>query len=216
MSQTVTARKKLGILGGTFNPIHIGHLIIAEAVRQRYGLGKVLFIPSADPPHKERDEIIDAAHRYRLVCLAIADNPFFEVSDIEMRREGRSYSVDTLHALRKTDCEPTDYFFIMGGDSVPELRTWKNIAELATLCTLVVVPRPGWDIERMPARELGLPESVREGLLRHVVSAPLIGISSTEIRRRVRRAESIRYLVPRPVEDYILKHGLYKKKRTVR
>lgn len=210
----VTANKRLGILGGTFNPIHLAHLIIAEAVRERYGLGKVLFIPSSHPPHKEGEEVIDAAHRYQLVRLAIADNPLFEVSDIEIQREGRSYSVETLKALRKAESEPTDYFFIIGADSVPELRTWKNIEEVAELCALVVVPRPGWDKERIAAEKLGLPEWIREGLLHHVVSAPPIGISSTEIRDRIRRGESIRYLVPRAVQEYILEHRLYRKTPT--
>ncbi len=205
-----TATKRLGILGGTFNPIHIGHLIVAEFVRERYGLGKVLFIPSAHPPHKVDEEVIEVAHRYEFVRLSIADNPFFEVSDIELRRKGRSYTVETLKALREAESEPTDYFFIIGGDSVPELKTWKNIEELAGLCTLVVVPRPGWDIERIAAEDLGLPGWIRDGLLRNAVSAPLIGISSTEVRDRIRRAESIRYLVPRPVEDYIMAHGLYR------
>lgn len=205
----MAADKRLGILGGTFNPIHIGHLVIAETVREQYRLSKILFVPSANPPHKERQKVADASHRHKLVCLAVADNPFFEVSDIELQREGMSYTVETLKALRKAQTEPTDYFFIIGGDSVPELRTWKNIEELARLCTLVVVPRPGWDIERIAAEELGLPEWVTEGLLRHVVSAPLIGISSTEVRERIRRGESIRYLVPRPVEEYILEHQLY-------
>lgn len=206
-----TAKKKLGILGGTFNPIHVGHLIIAEAVREKCELSKVLFIPSAHPPHKEGQEVLHAPHRYQLVSLAVADNPFFEVSDVEMHGEGMSYSVETLKALRKGESEPADFFFIIGGDSVPELRTWKNIEELDKLCTLVVVSRPGWEIGQMPEQELGLPESVKESLLHHVVSAPLIGISSTEVRGKVERGESIRYLVPRAVEEYILQYGLYKK-----
>lgn len=210
----VTAKKRLGILGGTFNPIHIGHLIIAEAVRERYGLRKVLFIPSARPPHKEGEDVIRAADRYQLVRLAVADNSFFEVSKIEMQREGTSYSVETLKALRRADSEPTDYFSIIGGDSVPELKTWKNIEELAELCTLVVVPRPGWDIKRIAAENLGLPKWIKDNLLRNVVSAPLIGISSTEVRDKVAKAESIRYLVPRPVEKYILEHGLYRTTHT--
>jgi len=210
----VTANNKLGILGGTFNPIHLGHLIIAEAVRERYDLTKVLFIPSAHPPHKEGQELILASDRYRLVGLAIADNPFFEVSNIEMQREGISYSVETLKTLRETESEPSDYFFIIGGDSVPELRTWRNIEELAELCTLVVVPRPGWDIEQIATEKLGLPEWLRQGLLHNLVAAPLIGISSRDIRDTIKRGQSIRYLVPRAVEEYILQHGLYSKPHT--
>jgi len=209
-SSTVTAKRKIGILGGTFNPIHAGHLIIAEAVRHQYELHKVLFIPSANPPHKEGQEIIPAVHRYKLVSLAIADNPFFEVSDIEMKREGRSYSVQTLHALRDADRQPTDYFFIIGADSVPELRTWKNIQQLASLCTFVVVPRPGWGIQRLAHMDLGLPKWLKQNLLANVVSAPPIGISSTEIRDRIQQGRSIRYLVPKAVEEYIAEHSLYR------
>ena len=210
-------KKRIGILGGTFNPIHVGHLIIADAVKEEWNLEKVLFIPSAHPPHKDRPDVISADHRFRLVSLAIADNPSFEVSDIEIKRVGPSYSVETLKALRRAQTQPTDYFFIIGADSVPELRTWKNIEELATLCTFLVVPRPGWDIERLKAEDLGLPAAMKEELLAHVVSAPLIGISSTEIRERVMNGKSIRYLVPRAVEEYIDGHRLYEKpKRSTR
>jgi nicotinate-nucleotide adenylyltransferase len=206
----VTAERRIGILGGTFNPIHIAHLIIAEAARESYHLHKVLFIPSANPPHKEDEEIIAASHRYRLVSLAIADNPFFELSDIEMKREGRSYSVETLHDLRDHDTEPTDYFFIIGADSVPELCTWRNIEELATLCTFLVAPRPGWDVEHLALMNLGLPDWLKHQLLANVVPVPPIGISSTEIRDRIQKGLSIRYLVPGAAEEYIAQHNLFR------
>jgi nicotinate-nucleotide adenylyltransferase len=212
--QEAPVRKRLGILGGTFDPIHVGHLIMAEAVRQRYDLSKVLFIPSARPPHKEVREVTDPAHRFQLVSLAVADNPFFEVSDIEMNREGKCYTVDTLQAIQANEDQLTDCFFIIGGDSVPELRTWRNIEELAKLCTLVVVPRPGWETERLAREDLGLPEWIRETLIGNVVSAPLIGLSSTDIRETIERNKSIRYLVPRAVEEYIVAHGLYRKAQT--
>lgn len=207
-------RKRLGILGGTFDPIHVGHLIMAEAVRQRYDLSKVLFIPSARPPHKEERAVTDAAHRFQLVSLAVGDNPFFEVSDVEMNREGKCYTVDTLRSIQANEGQLTDCFFIIGGDSVPELRTWRNIEELAKLCTLVVVPRPGWEAERLAREDLGLPEWIRETLIGNVVSAPLIGLSSTDIRETIERNKSIRYLVPRAVEEYIVAHGLYRKAQT--
>jgi nicotinate-nucleotide adenylyltransferase len=207
-------KTKLGIFGGTFNPIHIGHLIIAEAAREQYALQKVLFIPSAHPPHKQEHDIIPAHHRYQLVSLAVAGNPFFDVSDIEMKREGRSYSVETLKFLRQTETHPADYFFIVGADSVPELRTWKNVEELARLCTFLVVPRPDWQLDRLASEDLGLPPWIVEQLLTHVVSAPLIGISSTDIRHRVANGLSIKYLVPHPVEEYIVQHALYRKADT--
>ncbi len=208
-------RRRLGILGGTFDPIHVGHLIMAETVRERYDLSKVLFIPSAGPPHKEQTEVTDPAHRFQLVSLAVADNPFFEVSDIEMHRGGTCYSVETVQLLKERQPAPADYFFIIGGDSVPELRTWKNVEELARMCTLVVVPRPGWDVQRVGRENLGLPEWLVEDLLRNVVSAPLIGLSSTDVRKHIHDGESIRYLVPRRVEEYIMTHGLYTGVQTV-
>ena len=206
----MTTTRSIGILGGTFNPIHLAHLIIAETVREHYHLQKVLFIPSARPPHKTDPDIIPAVHRAELVRLAIADNSFFELSDIEVKRRGRSYSVETLRALRDGDAQPTDYFFIVGSDSVPELRTWKNIEELARLCTFVVVPRPGWELDRIVGTDLGLPDWLAQSVLSHVVHAPLVAISSTEIRDRIRAGKSIRYLVPGAVEEYILVHNLYR------
>jgi nicotinate-nucleotide adenylyltransferase len=206
----MTTTQSIGILGGTFNPIHLAHLIIAETVREHYHLQKVLFIPSARPPHKTDPDIIPAVHRAELVRLAIADNPFFEFSDIEVKRRGRSYSVETLRALRAADTQPPDYFFIIGSDSVPELRTWKNIEELARLCTFVVVPRPTWELDRIVGTDLGLPDWLAQSVLSHVVHAPLVGISSTEIRDRIRAGKSIRYLVPGAVEEYILVLNLYR------
>ena len=206
----MTTTRSIGILGGTFNPIHLAHLIIAESVREHYRLQSVLFIPSARPPHKTDPDIISASHRVELVRLAIADNPCFELSEIEVKRQGRSYSVETLHALRAADTQPTDYFFIIGSDSVPELRTWKNIEELARLCTFVVVPRPGWALERFEETDLGLPDWLATAVLSEVLPAPLVSISSTEIRRRVRTGNSIRYLVPKAVEEYIIEHNLYR------
>lgn len=202
--------RSIGILGGTFNPIHLAHLIIAESVREHYRLQKVLFIPSARPPHKTDPDILPASHRVELVRLAIADNPDFELSDIEVKRQGRSYSVETLRSLRAADTQPTNYFFMIGSDSVPELCTWKNIEELARLCTFVVVPRPGWTLDRFAGTDLGLPDWLAKGVLSEVVPAPLVAISSTEIRHRVRTEKSIRYLVPKAVEEYITQHNLYR------
>jgi nicotinate-nucleotide adenylyltransferase len=207
----VNKKRRIGILGGTFNPIHIGHLIIAEAGRESYDLQKVLFIPSAHPPHKDGRNVIDANHRYRLVSLAVADHPLFEVSDIEMKMGGRSYSIETVAELKKIEGERSEFFFVIGSDSVPELRTWKNIEGLAGLCRFVVVPRPGWELERLARMDIGLPESFKGALLSHTISAPLIGISSTDIRDRIRRGRSIRYLVPRAVEEYIAEYNLYQR-----
>lgn len=205
----MTTTRSVGILGGTFNPIHIAHLVIAESVREHYHLQKVLFIPSARPPHKTDADIMPAFHRVELVRRAIADNPHFELCEIEVHRQGPSYSVETLRTLRAADTLPTEYFFIIGSDSIPELHTWKSIEELARLCTFVVVPRPGWELDRLAKIDLGLPDWLTRSILSHVVQAPLVAISSTEIRDRIRYGKSIRYLVPGTVEEYITEHNLY-------
>ena len=189
----------VGILGGTFNPIHLGHLIIAEEIRERLRLNEVIFIPSLIPPHKSDTGLLSSQHRYEMLALAIEDNPCFKVSSIELERQGRSYSIDTLRRLRKK--RPKDSFiFIIGADSSSELDKWKDIKDIFKLAQFVVVPRPGYEIKAVP-------EGVR------IVDIPTIGISSTGIRRRLEEGRSIRYLVPETAREYISKNSLYKKKK---
>jgi nicotinate-nucleotide adenylyltransferase len=189
---------KIGILGGTFNPIHIGHLIIAQDALEAARLDRVLFIPSATPPHKRLDGPVSAAHRLRMVELAIAGQRRFAADDLEIRRGGKSYSVDTLVELRRR-YPGAEFHFIIGADSLSELHRWKDARRLVKLCRFIAAARPGF--EPKPARLPGL----RYRLLR----AHPCAIASRDIRRRLARGQSIRYLVPDAVVGYIRRHKLY-------
>lgn len=200
---------RIGILGGTFNPIHVGHLIIAEEVYHRHGLTKVQFVPSGQPPHKTADDIIETRHRYEMVALAIKGNDHFEVSDVEISRVGKSYTIDTIDAHPEHYEKDTDPHLIIGMDTVNELPTWKDIKRLSTLCRIVVVNRPGNSLDNLDRLIPILGEEKVEEMRRIQVEIPSIGISSTEIRRRLRNGLHIHYLVPHEVELYIKRHGLY-------
>ncbi len=215
---------KLGILGGTFNPVHYGHLAAAEEVSNRLGLERVLFVPSFIPPHKEEEDFPSFVHRMDMVRLAIAGNPMFELSDIEIIRGGRSYTIDTIEALRHTRQE-AELYFITGLDSFLEIQTWNRWEKLLTLCGFVVLSRPGYrfqDLSRinfMKSAEKELAALDRGFSTRAVVRSgefavflemiPLYDISSTDIRRRIRENRSIKYLLPDAVETYIIKNKLY-------
>jgi nicotinate-nucleotide adenylyltransferase len=200
---------KIGILGGTFDPIHVGHLIIAETVRDEMGLDTVLFVPAATPPHKRGHAISDAADRLEMVRLAVENNPAFDVSDIEIRRGGVSYSIETVKDLEAAMGPGTEFFFIIGADTVPELATWKDIDELVQRCTFVVAARPGFRIEELLGTDLGLTPETSHRVLTHFVDAIRVDLASTELRARLAEGTSIRYLVPEPVQDYIQAKGLY-------
>ena len=200
-------KHRVGILGGTFDPIHIGHLMMAEAVRDEYELESVLFIPAAQPPHKLGRKISPAEDRYLMTVLATCSNRAFEVSDIEMRREGPSYTIDTVRALLRATGGDAEFFFIAGTDIVRELHTWERIEELLAVCPFIAASRPGCrpDVERTRALlgDLGVKQI-------HLLNTPELEISSTDIRERIARGASIRYIVPREVEQYIYKKGLYR------
>jgi nicotinate-nucleotide adenylyltransferase len=216
--------QRLGILGGTFNPVHYGHLAAADEVRGRLKLDRVLFIPSAIPPHKPKEEVPSAVHRMEMVSLAISGNPCFELSDIEIRRGGRSYTIDTIAALRRYHPE-AELFFITGLDSFLEIQTWNHWDKLMALCEFVVLSRPGYrfadlsriDFMRPAAGELAgldggerIQSIVRSGAVTVFLEMiPLYDISSTDIRRRVKEGRSIKYLLPEAVETYIINHKLY-------
>jgi len=216
--------QKLGILGGTFNPIHFGHLAAAELVRDRLKLDRVLFIPSYLPPHKRDIDIPSALHRQTMVNLAIAGNPHFILSDIEIKREGRSYSIDTMEELER-DYPETEFYFIAGIDSFLEIQTWKDWQRLLSLCWFVVLSRPGYAfsdltvIGFMRQSEKELRALDRGELFSAMVRTdeigvfleqiPLLDVSSTDIRTRVHQRGSIKYLLPEIVETYIINNDLY-------
>jgi len=199
--------RKIGILGGTFNPIHIGHLIIAQDAMEQFGLDCVKFIPSATPPHKKYEGNATAAQRLAMVRLAIRGNARFEADDIEIRRGGTSYSVDTLTSLRRRDPQ-AQFYFIIGADSLQELHRWREVGRLVRLCTFVIVVRPGFEPWRVVDPKLDA--ATRRRLRQHVLRGHACDIASRDIRARVARGESIRYLVPDAVLQYINRHKLYR------
>ena len=197
---------RIGILGGTFDPVHTAHLIIAEEARVRLALEEVVFIPTGQPWLKADQPISPAPLRLEMVRLAVASNPYFRISSIEVDRPGLTYTIDTLEALRKEWGEEAEVHFILGMDALQELHRWKEPAHFLELCTLVVFARP--DYQDVPLREL---EEIAPGAGKRIqfLSDPQIGVSGSEIRRRVARGISIRYLVPESVERFIQEHRLY-------
>ena len=198
-------KKRVGIFGGTFDPIHMGHLIVAETIMDEFHLDKVVFIPAAVPPHKLDKQISPAKHRYMMTMLATCSNPRFQVSDMEMHRQGPSYSRDTLAQLLEEHGRDTEFYFIVGADSVEYLHTWNRIDELLTMCHFIGASRPGCmpDMEKIAQRFGPLVEKI------HCLETPELEISSTEIRHRVGQKRTIRYIVPETVEQYIYKEKLY-------
>ena len=189
-----------GLFGGTFNPPHMGHLIVIDSVQDQMHFDKVLFIPSANPPHKPDPLLASAASRLEMTGLAVKGNDSFAVSDIEAQRTGKSYTVDTVRSLSER-YPGVNFSFIIGADNFLELETWKSPEDIFAKAGLVVMTRPGYDTGT---------STTRYSKLARFVHVPPIGISSTEIRRRVKHGRSIRYLVPEPVESYIQAHGLYR------
>ena len=199
-------RRKIGILGGTFNPIHLGHLITAQDALEQLGLERVIFIPSATPPHKVVDKLASARDRLQMIKLAIRGNDWFNVDDIEIKRGGKSYSVDTLTELKRRDPRAM-FYFIIGADSLRELHLWWEAQRLVSLCTFVTVPRPGF--EPKPVVDPRLGGATRRRLRQQVLRGHACDIASRDIRARVASGRSIRYLVPDAVRLYIVRRRLY-------
>ncbi|MFR8743808.1 MAG: nicotinate-nucleotide adenylyltransferase [Peptoniphilus sp.] len=198
--------KKYGIFGGSFNPIHYGHLMICEYIKEEMGLDKVIFIPTGNPPHKELE--LSAKDRYEMVRLAISPNPDFEISDIETTRVKKSYTVDTIRELKKIYKEEKLYFLI-GLDSLFQLKTWMKIGDLSQEIEFVVALRPGYLDREEINKEI---DFLREnfGTKINLIKTPLYEISSTDLRDRIREGKSLRYLIPKKVLDYIEESGFYK------
>ena len=198
--------KKYGIFGGSFNPIHYGHLMICEYIKEEMGLDKVIFIPTGNPPHKDLE--LSAEDRYEMVRLAISPNPDFEISDIETTRVKKSYTVDTIRELKKIYKEEKLYFLI-GLDSLFQLKTWMKIGDLSQEIEFVVALRPGYLDKEEVNKEI---DFLREnfGTKINLIKTPLYEISSTDLRDRIREGKSLRYLIPKKVLDYIEESGFYK------
>jgi len=198
--------RSLGLFGGTFDPIHLGHLRAAESAREALQLDRVTFVPARNPPHRP-EPVSSPLDRFAMVALATMGHPQFDVSDVELVREGPSFTVDTVKALQQAHAEDR-LVLIVGSDTFPEMGTWKDRAVLESRCTIAVVGRPQPDDQ--PKSSSRPPDPPSPGAVVKRVDGPPFALSSTSIRRRVREGQSIRYLVPDAVADYIEKRGLYR------
>jgi len=220
--------KRIGIFGGTFDPIHFGHLRAALEVHEGFALDEILFIPAALPPHKTPAEITDAARRLEMVIRAIDDHLGFRVSDIELKRRGPSYTIDTVRRLRQALHPSGDLYLIVGLDAFLEIHTWKSYRELLAETAFIVIARPLSDAHRLSSRRDALEAYLRERISKdyrfskpracftgkdgrpiHLLDVTALDISSTRIRRLVKNGRSIRYLVPESVREFIHNEGLY-------
>ncbi|MRR05702.1 MAG: nicotinate-nucleotide adenylyltransferase [Deltaproteobacteria bacterium] len=210
---------KIGIFGGTFNPIHFAHLRIVEEIRETFALSKVIFVPAATPPHKPLADDLSFAERLKMVTLAVEDNPFFSVSDVEGQREGKSYSIDTLRIFREK-FPGDELFLIMGSDSFADFRSWKNYAAIFSCCNIVAITRPGTSISLLEALPVDIAHefcyhesqnriSHRSGYSVYRIEGTQLDISSTAIRSLIRQGKSIKYLLPATVEHYIKQQRFY-------
>ncbi|GIV01043.1 MAG: putative nicotinate-nucleotide adenylyltransferase [Actinomycetota bacterium] len=195
--------RRLGVMGGTFDPIHHGHLLTAEEAAVQFGLEQVIFVPTGRPWMKADREVTPAEHRYLMTVIATASNPRFTVSRIEIDRPGPTYTVDTLRALREQH-PGAELFFVTGADAMLEIFSWKDPAEILSLAHFIAATRPGYDLAHFEAEAPTAHPNVT------VMNIPALAISSTDIRQRVREGRPIRYLVPEGVESYIEKMGLYR------
>ncbi len=186
---------KIGILGGTFNPVHIGHLILAEEAREKLGLDKIIFVPAFLPPHKDNSDIAPAKMRLEMVKLAISGNKYFSVSDTEIKRDGRSYTIDTIKEFTRK--YPQDeLYFIIGSDLLKYLDDWKDLGQIIKMVKFIVATRPGYPLEKIPS---------------YISTVPIraVDVSGFEIRACVKEDKSFRYLVPEAVCRYIIRKRLY-------
>lgn len=202
----------IGVLGGTFDPIHMGHLIVAEEIRGQLDLAEVLFVPAGEPWLKTNNSISSAEHRVQMVRLAIADEPAFKLSTMEIERAGPSYTIDTIAQFNSQMGAGDKLFFILGWDNLMQLPQWREPSRLVQMCSLVAVPRVGYPSPDLNTLEAAIPGLSQSVILLHT---PQIEISSSEIRSRVARGLSIHHLVPEPVEKYIREHNLYTKSSEV-
>ena len=200
--------RRIGILGGTFDPPHLGHLLIAETARVALGLESVLFIPAGEPWLKSGQRITPATHRLRMVQLAVADNPDFCVCDCEVRRSGASYTVDTLRELRGAYPDSAEWYFIVGSDVLDQFHLWKEPEGILELCRLAIIERPGGPDDGVAALAERFPDAVASGAVVSV-AGPRVDFSASELRRILAEGQSVRYQVPDAVAEYIKRHGLY-------
>jgi nicotinate-nucleotide adenylyltransferase len=213
---------RIAIMGGTFDPVHFGHLRVSEEVREAFSLDRVFFMPAAIPPHKTDEKRTEASHRLQMTRLAVSGNPAFTVSDMEIKRGGRSFTIDTVRDMLNAQGPAPDISLVIGSDAFNDISTWCEYEELLRLSSLIVVPRPGYAVKK-PAEALpvelarkfwydseGLCYATAEGRRISFADTTLFAISSSDIRRRISNGLSVRYLMPDAVIEYIAGHGLYK------
>ena len=194
----------VGVMGGTFNPIHIGHLVTAEEALYAFALREVIFVPAGRPWQKDRTGVAEAEHRYLMTVIATASNPRFRVSRMEIDRTGPTYTVQTLRALR-AELGDVELYFITGADAILQILTWKDPEEVLAEARFIAATRPGYDLDRL---EKELPEGFGERV--HILEIPARAVSSTDVRRRVAAGRPVRYLLPEGVARYVEKAGLYR------
>jgi nicotinate (nicotinamide) nucleotide adenylyltransferase len=198
---------KLGILGGTFNPVHYGHLLMAERAREALDISKIIFMPTGNPPHKDSKTVATADDRFKMVELAVGDYDNFIMSKLEIDREGKTYTVDTLKQLKAEYGEDTQIFFIIGADVLMDIPKWRSAGEVARLCKFAAIQRAGYNKEEFASQAKHLYEEF--GAEIEEVEMPIIEISSTDIRTRISDNLSIKFMLPDNVIKYILEKGLY-------
>lgn len=208
MAEGSESSLKIGIMGGSFDPIHNGHLVLAEQIRTQFELDKIYFIPAGNPPHKIGVDMTCKEDRYNMTKLAIETNQFFELSDIEIKKDITTYTIETIKELRNTINKDDQLFFITGADAILLIDTWKSYTELFKLVTFIGATRPGISPEE-------LQEKIRDIVERYdadirLTTVPALAISSTDIRNRVKSGQSIKYLLPETVEKYIYDKCLYR------
>lgn len=199
--------KKVGIMGGTFNPIHIAHLVLAEQAYEQFGLDEIVFMPSKRPAYKDLGEVIEEEYRQRMIELAIADNPHFTIDTMEFNREGNTYTADTLMELTKKNPD-VSYYFIIGADSLFQLESWSRPEVILSLCTILASNREDKDDDLVNAKIEELMNTFQANI--HLLKIPKIDISSKMIRERIQEGKTIRYFVPSDVLNYIEQQNLYK------
>lgn len=201
--------EKMALFGGSFDPIHFGHLIVARSVAEQLGLDRVIFLPSATPPHKEASELTPADHRAAMVRLAVDGEPLFDVSDYDLTRDGPTYTVRTVAHFQQQLGPASALHWIIGGDSLAELASWYQVGDLVDRCRIITAARPGWEKPDLAVLRRLVGDARSAKVESGILETPRIDISSTVIRARVRAGRSIRYLVPEPVRAYIHEQQLY-------
>jgi len=200
--------KRIAVMGGTFDPIHYGHLVAAEAVRHEYKVERVIFIPTGQPNYKRTKLATHSEHRYLMTVLATVTNPSFNVSRMEIDREGATYTIDTIKQLKSLCGQQTKIYFITGADAVLQILSWKNADELLKLCSFIAVTRPGYNTNVLREHVMSIKRKFETRL--HFLEVPALAISSSDIRTRISQNKPVAYLLPEEVERYISKMGLYR------